>query len=246
MIMNTDIAKSQLKKAFIAAYKYTIPVFTGFFILGIAYGVLMKTKGFGGIWPVLMSIVVFAGSTQFAAIPLFVSAFNPVQAFILALMINARHLFYGISLLKKYDGIGKVKPLLIFMLCDETFSIVSSTEPPEGVSKKYFYGWISVLDYSYWVLGTFLGSVFGGFIKFNTEGLDFALTALFVVLFIEQMKDKSTKIAGGMGLIVSLVCLCIFGADNVVLASMAAIIIMLILWRRKLEYTNDGGTTICK
>lgn len=236
--MNTEIVSernnSMLKKSFLAAYKYTLPVFTGFLILGMAYGVLMKTKGFGGIWPVLTSLIVFAGSTQFAIIPLFVSLFNPIQAFILALLINARHLFYGISLLKKYEGMGKLKPLLIFMLCDETFSIVSSTEPPEGIDKRYFYGWISVLDYSYWILGTFLGSVFGGFIKFNTEGLDFALTALFVVLFIEQMKDKLSRIAGGIGIGMTLVCLFLFGADNVVLTAMAGILVTLLLCGKKL------------
>lgn len=224
----------EFKKAFLAAYKYTIPVFTGFLILGMAYGVLMKTKGFGGIWSVLISAVVFAGSTQFAVIPLFTSLFNPVQAFILALMINARHLFYGISLLKKYNGIGKIKPFLIFTLCDETFSIVSSTEPPDGVDRKYFYGIISALDYFYWILGTFLGSVFGSFIKFNTDGLDFVLTALFVVLFIEQMKDRTSRIAGAVGIIATFLCLCLFGADNVVLTSMAAIIVILCIGRKRL------------
>lgn len=224
----------KFKKAFLTAYKYTIPVFTGFLILGMAYGVLMRTKGFGGIWPVLISAVVFAGSTQFAAIPLFTSLFNPLQAFILALMINARHLFYGLSLLKKYRGIGKIKPFLIFTLCDETFSVVSSTEPPEGVDRRYFYGIISALDYLYWILGTLLGSVFGNLVKFNTEGLDFVLTALFVVLFIEQMKDKTSRIAGGIGLFTTFVCLCVFGADNVVLASMAVIIVVLCVGRKKL------------
>lgn len=227
--MNFDSQK--FKKAFLASYRLTLPILTGVLVLGIAYGVLMRTKGFGGIWPILMSLIVFAGSAQYAAIPLFVSAFNPLQAFILALMLNARHLFYGVSLLKKYNGIGKIKPMLIFMLCDETFSVVSSAEPPEGVDKSYFYAIISALDYFYWFLGTALGALFGEFIKFSTEGLDFALTALFVVLLIEQVKDKISLAAAVIGLAASALCLVLFGADKLVLSAMALIIIILLTGR---------------
>lgn len=226
--------KEKFKKAFLASYKLTLPILTGFLVLGMTYGVLMRTKGFGGMWPILMSLIVFAGSAQYAAIPLFVSAFDPLQAFILALMLNARHLFYGVSLLKKYNGIGKIKALLIFMLCDETFSVVSSAEPPEGVGNSYFYGIISVLDYFYWFLGTALGAVFGGFITFNTEGLDFALTALFVVLLIEQMKDRISSAAAVIGLAASFLCLCLFGEDKLVLSAMAFIIMILITGRKQL------------
>ena len=130
--------KGELKKAFKAAFPHTIPVLTGFIVLGMAYGVLMKTKGFGTIWSVAMSAIAFGGSIQFVAITLLTSVFNPVQAFILSFMVNARHLFYGISMLERYKGLGKLRYFLIHTLCDETFSISSSVEVPEGISRKYF------------------------------------------------------------------------------------------------------------
>ena len=167
-----------------AAVPATIPVMTGFLCLGIAYGVLMQSKGYGPGWSVLMSAIAFGGSMQFVAITLLTTAFDPIQAFLLSIMVNARHMFYGLSLLDKYKGLGKVRPFLIYVLCDETFSLVSTLEPPEGVAGKDFYFWISLLDYLYWITGTALGGLAGNLITFDTTGLDFALTALFVVLFL--------------------------------------------------------------
>lgn len=183
-----------------AAFPHTIPVLTGFLVLGMAYGVLMQTKGYGTLWAVLMSAIAFCGSMQFAAITLLTTVFDPISAFLLSLMVNARHLFYGISMLEKYKGLGKVRAFLIYTLCDETFSISSSIEPPENVSRKYFYLSISFLNYIYWVAGTFLGGVLGGLISFNTDGLDFVLTALFVVLFMEQMQSRGNRASGIIGL----------------------------------------------
>ena len=167
-----------------AAFPATIPVMTGFLCLGTAYGLLMQSKGYGPGWSVLMSAIAFGGSMQFVAVTLLTTAFDPVQAFLLSVMVNARHMFYGLSLLDKYKGLGKVRPFLIYVLCDETFSLVSTLEPPEGVARKDFYFWISLLDYLYWITGTALGGLLGSFLTFDTTGLDFALTALFVVLFI--------------------------------------------------------------
>lgn len=123
-------------KALKAAFPHTIPVFTGFTFLGIAYGILMNSKGYGAGWSILFSILVFAGSLQYVAITFLTSAFNPVYALLMSLMVNARHLFYGISLLDKYKDTGKFKPYLIFGLCDETFSIACSAEPPMGVKEN--------------------------------------------------------------------------------------------------------------
>ena len=167
-----------------AAFPATIPVMTGFLCLGTAYGLLMQSKGYGPGWSVLMSAIAFGGSMQFVAVTLLTTAFDPVQAFLLSVMVNARHMFYGLSLLDKYKGLGKVRPFLIYVLCDETFSMVSTLEPPEGVARRDFYFWISLLDYLYWITGTALGGLLGSFLTFDTTGLDFALTALFVVLFI--------------------------------------------------------------
>ncbi len=224
----------ELKKALLAAFPHTIPVLTGFLVLGAAYGVLMQTKGYGVVWAVLMSAVAFCGSMQFVAITLLTVAFDPLQAFLLSLMVNARHLFYGISMLEKYRGLGAARPVLIYTLCDETFSIASGVAPPEGVSRKYFYLSISLLDYIYWVSGTFLGSVAGRFFTFDTAGLDFVLTALFVVLFIEQMKKRDNRLPGLIGLAATTVCLAAFGATRFVIPAMLLILAVLLLGRNKL------------
>ncbi|MCI1953125.1 MAG: AzlC family ABC transporter permease [Clostridiales bacterium] len=228
------IKRKSFQKAFISAFPHTVPVLTGFLMLGIAYGVLMQTKGYGTLWAVLMSAIAYCGSMQFVAITLLTVAFNPFQAFMLSLMVNARQLFYGISMLDKYKGLGKAKGFLIYTLCDETFSISSSITLPEGVNRKYFYLSISLLNYSYWVLGTALGGIVGNFITFNTNGLDFVLTALFVVLFLEQMKKKENRISGFIGLAGTIIGLSLFGANNVVIPSMLIILAILLAGRKKI------------
>ena len=226
--------KTTFLSALKAAFPSTIPVLTGFLVLGMAYGVLMQQKGYGVLWSVPMSAIAFCGSMQFVAITLLTTAFHPVQAFLLSVMVNARHLFYGLSMLGKYKGAGRLKGFLIYMLCDETFSIVSSIDPPEGIDRTQFYFSISLLDYTYWVAGTFLGGLVGGFLTFNTQGLDFVLTALFVVLFLEQMKQKENRVFGLIGVVCTLAGLFVFGADNVVLPSMAIILAVLLAGRKRL------------
>lgn len=230
----TGTRKHELTKALEEAFPNTIPVLTGFLVLGIAYGVLMQMNGFHVIWSVLMSAVAFCGSMQFVAITVLAAGFHPLQAFLLSLMVNARHIFYGISMLDKYKGLGKVRPFLIYVLCDETFSILSSVEPKAGVNRKYFYFWICFLDYMYWIGGTFIGGVLGSMITFNTEGLDFVLTALFVVLFLEQWKKKENRCAGIIGLVATVASLFLFGADNLVIPAMILIMGALLAGRRKL------------
>lgn len=225
---------TRYKAALKAAFPHTIPVLTGFLVLGIAYGVLMETKGYNALWSVLMSAIAFCGSMQFVAITLLTTVFDPVQAFLLSLMVNARHLFYGLSMLDKYKGIGKVRGFLIYTLCDETFSIASSVNPPENIDRKLFYFFISFLNYIYWIIGSFLGGTLGTLITFNTKGLDFVLTALFVVLFIEQMKLKENRIPGFIGLFCTVVSLIIFGATNVVIPAMIFIVASLLIRRRKI------------
>ena len=226
--------KESFTRALSAAFPHTIPVLAGFLVLGIAYGMLMLSKGYGPQWSVLMSAVAFCGSMQFVAITLLTTVFHPVEAFILSIMVNARHLFYGLSMLEKYKGFGKIKGFLIYTLCDETFSIVSSTTPPEGVEPKYFYLSISLLDYLYWIIGTLLGSLLGGLIPFNTQGLDFALTALFVVLFLEQMKKKSNWVLGLIGIAFALLSRVIFGSENMVLPALGLILAVLLAGRKYL------------
>lgn len=224
----------QWRTALRAAFPHTIPVLTGYMFLGIAYGVLMNAKGYGPLWSVLMSAIAFGGSMQFVAISLLTVAFDPVQAFLLSCMVNARHLFYGLSMLEKYRGLGKARIPLVYILSDETFSLVSTVEPPENVDHRQFYLSISLLDYFYWVGGTALGGFVGDFIPFDTTGLDFALTALFVVLFLEQWKKKENRPAGAIGIGATVLCLLLFGADNLVIPAMAVIVAILLGGRKKL------------
>ena len=225
--------RSTTKSALRAAFPVTIPVLTGFTCLGLAYGVLMETKGYGPLWATLMSAIAFGGSMQFVAITLLTTVFDPIQAFLLSIMVNARHIFYGLSFLDKYKGLGKIRAYLIYTLCDESFSLISTVEPPEHVEKKDFYFWISFLNYSYWVVATALGGLLGKFITFETTGLDFALTALFVVLFMEQWKKKENRFAGVVGIACAAASLAIFGADRMVIAAMALILLVLLGGRKR-------------
>lgn len=226
--------RHKFRHALAAAFPHTLPVLAGFLVLGIAYGMLMLEKGYGPQWSVLMSAVAFCGSMQFVAITLLTTAFHPFEALLLSLLVNARHLFYGLSMLDKYKGFGKIKGFLIYTLCDETFSIVSSVNPPEGVDPKYFYLGISLLDYLYWIVGTLLGGLLGGFMPFDMKGLDFALTALFVVLFMEQLKKKGNWLLGLIGIACALVSRFIFGAANMVLPALVIILVTLLVGRTKL------------
>lgn len=225
--------KQKFTRALSAAFPHTLPVFAGFLVLGIAYGMLMLDKGYGPGWSVLMSAVAFCGSMQFVAITLLTTVFQPLEALILSILVNARHLFYGLSMLGKYKGFGKVKAFLIYTLCDETFSIVSSVNPPEDVEPKYFYLSISLLDYLYWVCGSLIGGLIGNWMPFDMKGLDFALTALFVVLFIEQMKKRDNWLLGLIGIGCALISRLVFGAANMVLPALAIILIALLAGRKK-------------
>lgn len=229
MLLNTDI-----RKAFSAAFPYTLPVLTGFAVLGAAYGILMQTKGYGPLWSALFSAVAFCGSMQFVAITLLTAAFDPFSAFFLSVLVNARHLFYGVSMLERYKGLGKLRAFLIYTLCDETFSIACSIDPPEGTDRKIFYFFVSLLNYFYWVAGTVLGGLLGSFIMFNTEGLDFVLTALFVVLLLEHLKKAENRIPALVGIGSTAVSLILFGRDNLVVPAMILILLTLAGGRKKL------------
>ena len=228
-------------RALRAAFPVTIPVLTGFLCLGLAYGLLMQTKGYGPLWSTLMSAIAFGGSMQFVAVTLLTTAFDPIQAFLLSVMVNARHMFYGLSMLEKYRGLGKVRGFLIYVLCDETFSLVSTVEPPEGVERKDFYFCISLLDYLYWVTATALGGLLGSFLTFDTTGMDFALTALFVVLFLEQWRKPENRPAGVVGILCAAGSLLVFGADNMVVPAMVLVLAVLLGARRRLDRSGEEG-----
>ncbi len=227
--------KGKIKKAFKAAFPHTIPIFAGFWFLGLTYGIYMNVSGFNFLYPMLMSLTIFAGSIEFITVNLLLGSFNPFQALVMALMINARHLFYGIAMLDKYKGTGFKKFYLIFGMCDESFSINYTADVPEDINKGWFMFFVTLLNHFYWFFGATLGGIFGSFINFNTEGLDFVMTAMFVVIFMEQwLKDKK-HINSLLGLLISVLCLIAFGADNFIIPSMLGIIAMLTLIRKPME-----------
>ena len=223
------------RKAFRAAFPHTIPILTGFCFLGLTYGVYMRAAGFSFWYPLLISLIVFGGSLQFVIVSMLLSPYAPVQTFLMALMVQARHLFYGIAMLDKYKGTGWKKPYLIFAMCDETFSVNCAAEVPPDVDRGWFYFFVSLLDRFYWVAASTLGGLLGSVLRFNTEGLDFVMTAMFVVILTEQWLKEKTPVSEWIGLAAGVVCLLIFGADNFLIPTMVCILAALTLLRRPLE-----------
>ena len=223
------------RKAFLAAFPYTIPILTGFVFLGIAYGIYMNVSGFSPIYPILMSMAIFAGSMEFVTVDLLLGMFHPMSALILAFMVNARHLFYGISMLDKYKNVGKKRWYLIFGMCDESFSINCTTEVPAGVDRGWFYFFVTLLNQCSWVCGAAIGGICGSLISFETEGLDFVMTALLVVIFLEQWMKEKDHTSGVIGIVLTVICLVVFGNKNFIIPSMLGILGVLTLMRGRLE-----------
>lgn len=226
------------RKAFLAALPHTIPIFLGFWFLGLVYGIYMNASGFPLIYPFLMSLFIFAGSLEFLAIKMLLSPFAPVETLILTLLVQARHLFYGLSMLDKYKDVGLKKLYLIFGMCDETFAINYTAKISNDVDKGWFMFFVTLLNHFYWVLGAVLGSVLGSHITFSTKGIEFAITAMFVVIFIEQWQKETTYYTGVIGLVASLACLILFGKGSFMLPTMILILILLTLLRKAIDEVN--------
>lgn len=222
-------------KALKAAFPYTLPVMTGYLFLGMAFGILLNSKGYSFVWAIFMSIIIFAGSMQYVAIELLTVAFDPLNAFFMTLMVNARHLFYGLSLLEKYNGAGKKKSYLMFGLTDETFSILCATKPPEGVDRGWFMFFVTFLNHLYWITACALGGILGSLVSFNTKGIDFVMTALFVVIFLNQWESQKQHAPALIGIGASVICLLIFGAQNFIIPAMGLILITLTFYRKPFE-----------
>lgn len=229
-------------KALKAAFPKTIPIMTGFLFLGAAYGIYARTSGLSAAAPIIMAAAVFAGSMEFVAVDMLCGAFDPLNAFIMALMVNARHLFYGIALLDKYRKSGKKRWYLVFGLCDESFSINCTADVPEDVDCGWFYFWVTALNQLYWVSGAAIGSLAGSFIHIELPGLDFVMTALLVVIFVDNRLKEKSHLSSIIGLAAALVCLLIFGSDGFIIPSMAAILIVLTLLRKPIENAVKEGS----
>lgn len=232
-------ASSVRRRALKAAFPYTIPIFAGFWFLGITYGLYMNVSGFPFWYPMIMAAVIFGGSLEFIAVSMLLSPFAPLQTLLVALLVQARHLFYGIAMLDKFHNTGWKKPYLIFGMCDETFSINYTAEPPPGVDKGWFMFFVTLLNQLYWVSGAALGGLAGSLLTFNTAGLDFCMTAMFVVIFLEQFLKERQHITAYIGLGASALALLLFGADSFLLPAMGGILLLVLGFRRPIAKAGD-------
>ena len=224
--------KTVIKKAL----KATLPVFAGYMVLGMGFGIILESKGYGVLWAFLMSLLIYAGSMQYAAINLITGGASLISTALTTLMVNARHLFYGISMVEKYKGTGKIKPYLIFALTDETYSLVCSEEETD----KRYYLFVSLFNHIYWVSGSVIGSLIGSFLTFDTKGIDFALTALFITVFVEQWLSTKDHRSAVIGVVSSVICLIIFGSENFLIPAMILITVLLTLLS-VLDKKKEGG-----
>lgn len=237
----TKEKKNEIFIAFKATFPYTVPMFAGIWFLGITYGIYMHVLGFNFLYPMFMSMLIFAGSMEFITATLLLGAFEPFHAFLLTLMVNARHLFYGISMLDKYGAVkGWKKYFLIFTMCDEIFSINYSADIPKDVNKDWFMVFVGLLIYLYWVTGATIGALFSSLLTFNTEGLEFVMTAMFAVIFLEQWIKENDHTSSLVGLALSALCLIIFGADGFILPTMVSILVVLTILRPFLEKRGES------
>lgn len=228
--MKTNVRLREAKAALIA----TIPVMTGYIVMGIGFGVMLSTKGYGVLWATVMAVTMYAGSMQYAAVELLANGVSVATAVITTLLINARHLFYGISLIDRYRGAGLKKIYMMFALTDETYSLVCSEDPNEPKTHSYHF-LISLFNQLYWITGCTLGAVIGTTLDFNTEGIDFALTALFITIFVEQWLSTKRHLPAIIGLVASVLSLMLFGSEDFLIPSMILIAIALTCIRGKEE-----------
>lgn len=228
-------AKEALKEAF----PVTIPIMAGFWFVAFAYGVYMNAEGFSFWYPTIMAAYIFGGSLEFITVSMLLSPFAPMTTFIVAFMVQARHMFYGLAMLDKYKNTGWKKPFLIYMMCDETFALNYSTTVPRNIDHTWYMFWISILDFIYWVSGAFLGGLLGSIITINLDGLSFVMTTMFVVIFLEQWLKEKQHYSSLIGLVAAIGSRLIFGADSFMLPAMAVIILLLTAARKPIS--KAGG-----
>lgn len=233
------MSDQKITKAFKAAFPYTIPIFAGFWFLGITYGIYMNVSGFSFWYPMIMSLTIFGGSLEFVAVSMLLAPFAPIQTLIMTLMIQARHLFYGISMLDRFKGLGWKKFYLIFGMCDETFSINFTAQIPEDVDRGWFMFFVTLLNQLYWFSGATIGGLVGSLIHFNTKGLDFVMTAMFVVIFMEQWLKEKKHYTALIGIFAAIVCRIGFGENSFMVPTMICILVGLTILRKPIE--KDGG-----
>ncbi len=230
-----------MKQSLKCAFKASLPVFAGYIALGIGFGVLLESKGYNILWAGIMALTMYSGSLQYAAVDFMSSGATLITTAIMTVFIQARHFFYGFSLLEKYKGMGAAKPYMIFGLTDETYSLVCTGEVPNGANPKKYFLFLTMLNQSYWILGCMIGAFLGAVLPFELTGVDFAMTALFIVIFVDQWRSQKNHIPAIIGVLSSLVCLLIFGADSFIIPSMVVITVVFALFKKKLEKEDDSN-----
>lgn len=228
------------KKTIIYSIKSALPVMTGYIVLSIGFGLLLQDKGYGygcGL-AVLMSTGIYAGSMQFVTINLLSTGASIITTAIMTLMVNIRHLFYGITMLKEYSEAGWRKPYLIFSLTDETYSLICSPDLPDDINRKDYFFIVSLVNQLSWIAGSIIGSVLGNIIPFDTTGIDFAMTALFVIILVEQLEKSKQHLPAFTGFIISIFCLLLFGPNQFLIPSMILITIALFIEKKSLERSD--------
>lgn len=226
--------------AFRHAFRASLPIMAGYGFLGITYGIYMHELGFSFLYPMLMAMVVYAGSAEFLLGNMLLGSFHPLQTFLMILMVNARHLFYGLAMLERYRGLGWKKFFLIFGMSDETFALTSSTTVPDGTDRGWYLLWLTWLDETYWVAGATIGGLVGPLLTFDLRGLDFVLTAMFTAIFADNWMRENGHVSSLSGLFFCGLALIVFGPDRFIIPSMVVILVFLTLMRRKLE---KGGVS---
>ncbi len=214
------------------AFLDTVPVLTGYMFLGMGFGILLSEAGFGIGWAFCMGLFMYAGSGQYLAVQLLAGGASLVTTAVATLLVNARHLFYGLSLLETYKGAGKKKPYMIFTLTDETYSLVTQNQAPEGLGRTQYCFLVSLLDHIYWITGGVLGNLAGSLLPINFEGVEFVLTALFVTMLVEQWLSTKNHLPAIIGMASTVVCLVLFGRDIFLIPSMALIAVLLTVSRK--------------
>ena len=223
-----------------AAFPLTVPVLMGYLAIGMAFGLMLQSAGYGVGWAALMSLTIYAGSGQYLGVSLLAMGAPLTQVALLTLVINMRHMVYGLSMLEKFRGMGARKLYMIFSLTDETYALLSSAVPPRGVDPRRFYFSVAVLDHSYWVIGSVLGSVAGALLGFDTTGVDFAMTALFLVIAVNQWRSYPSHLPALLGAALTAVSLALVGPDNMLLPALGAMLLALVMLRPRLEKQGEG------
>ena len=233
--MEHERTKHSIGLAFRYGFLKITPLLLGFLFLGLSYGIYMHSMGFSWGYTLALSALIYAESMEFVIVAMLLSPFDPVSAFLITLMVNGRHIFYGLSMLTVYRNTGWLKPYLIFGMTDESFSINYTSQIPTEISKKWCYFFVTLLNQIYWVVGSVIGNLFESVLSFDAKGLEFVLTALFIVLAIEQYKAQRNLISSGIGLLIPGFALLVFGSEHFMIPAMIGIVVMLSLLRNTME-----------